>query len=389
MNGMSMKRKIFLFITLLIICSSSLAAQYRLSIYIKEIPDSPADPHIFLAGNMNRWNPSDPSFQLKKRNNKFQIMLHPLKHGIYQFKFTRGSWKKVECKYNGEDIPNRTIGLSSDTTIHLTIAGWEDHFPPVSKHHTMSPHVTIIDTDFAIPQLHRTRRIWAYLPPGYKTSGKRYPVLYMQDGQNLFDAATSAYGEWGVDETLDSLSQKGYPNIIVIGIDNGGDHRINEYDPYNNQKYGKGEGKEYATFLANTLKPFIDKHFRTLPGPENTGIAGSSMGGLISFYTWLKYPDVFGKASIFSPSFWIAPEIKNDIHLNDLQKAEKVFFIAGDAESQTMVSDMKDIYNNLLHQGMPSPNIQLKVVPGAQHSETYWHKEFPYAYVWLFATPHE
>ncbi|MGH2643310.1 MAG: alpha/beta hydrolase-fold protein [Chitinophagaceae bacterium] len=354
---------------------------------MKQVPPGPINPDIFLAGNMNGWNPADSRYHLKKQHNRFQITLNDLKEGIYQFKFTRGSWENVECKSNGEDMPNRVIRILSDTTLYLTIAGWKDEFPSTPKHHTMSPNVTIIATDFAIPQLHRTRRIWAYLPPDYKTSGKRYPVLYMQDGQNLFDAATAAYGEWGVDEILDSLFEKGYPGIIVIGIDNGGDKRINEYDPYNNQKYGKGEGKKYAAFLAKTLKPFIDKHFRTLPGPENTGIAGSSMGGLISFYSWLKYPKVFGKVGIFSPSFWIAPEIKNDIHLNKFQQSEKLFFIAGDAESQTMVSDMQNIYNDLLQQGMPSANMELKVVPGAQHSETYWSEEFPSVFLWLFDTP--
>lgn len=379
-----MKRKVFLLIALLIACCTTLYAQYRLSVYVEQVPRYPESPDVFLAGNMNGWNPSDPAYHLEKSGNQFQITLHNLKGGIYQFKFTRGSWKDVECRSNGEDISNREIRLSSDTTLYLTIAGWKDKFPSTSKRNTMGPNVTIIDTDFAIPQLHRTRRIWAYLPPDYKTSEKRYPVLYMQDGQNLFDAATSAYGEWGVDKILDSLSQKGYPDIIVIGIDNGGDKRINEYDPYDNQKYGKGEGKKYAAFLVNTLKPFIDKHFRTLPGRENTGIAGSSMGGLISFYTWLKYPKVFGKAGIFSPSFWIAPEIKNDIHLNKYHKSDKLFLIAGDAESQSMVSDMKGIYSYLLQQEMPSANMQLKVVPGAQHSEVYWHEEFPAVFLWLF-----
>lgn len=382
-----MKRTILLLIALLIVCCTTLFAQYRLSVYIEKVSSNPINPDIFLAGNMNGWNPLNTSYQLRKRNHKFQITLHNLKEGIYQFKFTRGSWKDVECQSNGKDISNREVKLSSDTTLYITIAGWKDKFPSTSKHHTMSPNVTIIDTDFVIPQLHRTRRLWAYLPPDYKTSGKRYPVLYMQDGQNLFDEATSAYGEWGVDEILDSLFQKGYPDIIVIGIDNGGDKRITEYDPYDNQKYGKGEGKKYATFLVNTLKPFIDKHFRTLPNRQNTGIAGSSMGGLISFYTWLKYPNVFGKAGIFSPSFWIAPDIKNDIHINSLQKTDQLFFIAGDAESQTMVQDMKEVYNELLQQGMPSTNMQLKVVHDAQHSETYWHEEFPGVFLWLFDTP--
>lgn len=379
-----MKRKFLLLFGIFLCCASCLYGQYDVTITLTNVPENPANPEIYLAGNMNGWSQSDSGFLLKKENNQFHLTLHHLKKGIYHFKFTRGSWKNVECQSNGNDISNRTIKVSSDTSLYLTIAGWKDQFKTTPIHHTMSPNVTIISTDFAIPQLHRTRRIWAYLPPDYKTSTKRYSVLYMQDGQNLFDAATSAYGEWGVDEILDSLYQRGAQDVIVIGIDNGEDKRINEYNPYNNDKYGKGEGKKYVKFLVNTLKPFIDTHFRTIPDAAHTGIAGSSMGGLISFYAWLKYPNIFGKAGIFSPSFWIAPQINKEIHLTNQHKQGKIFFIAGEAESTTMISDMKSIYDELLQQGMPASRMQIKAVPGAQHNEVYWHEEFPGVFLWLF-----
>jgi predicted alpha/beta superfamily hydrolase len=117
----------------------------------------------------------------------------------------------------------------------------------------------------------------------------------MHDGQNVFDEATSAYGEWGVDEALDTLGTR-YKEIMVVAIDNSGDKRINEYSPYDMEKYGKGEGDQYVDFLVQTLKPYIDKHYRTKKDEKNTFIAGSSMGGLISFYAILKYPKVFGGA---------------------------------------------------------------------------------------------
>lgn len=249
----------------------------------------------------------------------------------------------------------------------------------------MSPHVHIIDTAFTIPQLSRTRRIWIYLPADYESTTRQYPVLYMQDGQNLFDAATAAYGEWGIDEILDGMAGKAVAESIVVGIDNGGDKRINEYNPYNHPEYGQGEGGAYAAFLAETLKPFIDTHFRTLTDAANNGVAGSSMGGLISFYTWLKYPDVFNKIGLFSPSFWIAPQLKETVHLSEAHRKAYIYFIAGDTESETMVSDMEDIYTLLQSQGMDSKHMQLKVVPGGKHSESYWHKEFPQVYSWLYA----
>ena len=122
----------------------------------------------------------------------------------------------------------------------------------------------------------------------------------MHDGQNLFDNATSYSGEWGIDEYLDSIFTLGKKEVIVVGIDNGLSKRMNEYNPYSFRQYGKGEGDEYVDFLVKNLKPFIDKHYRTLPGKKNTYIAGSSMGGLISLYAVLKYPE-FSEEQEYSP----------------------------------------------------------------------------------------
>ncbi len=121
----------------------------------------------------------------------------------------------------------------------------------------------------------------------------------MHDGQNVFDDSTSFAGEWGVDETLDSISSHG-KEIIVVAVDHGGQKRINEYCPYDMEKFGKGEGNQYVDFLVKDLKPFIDKNYRTEKDKQNTFIAGSSMGGLISMYAVLKYPGVFGGAGVFS-----------------------------------------------------------------------------------------
>ena len=130
----------------------------------------------------------------------------------------------------------------------------------------------------------------------------------MQDGQNLFDDFESFSGEWGVDELMDSLIAAKVKPSIIVGISNG-KNRLNEYNPYDNEKFGAGTGKAYAEFLVKDLKPYIDSAYRTLPGRESTTIAGSSMGGLISYYAALAYPEVFGRAGIFSPSFWIAPQV--------------------------------------------------------------------------------
>nr|WP_303626630.1 alpha/beta hydrolase-fold protein [Ferruginibacter sp. HRS2-29] len=237
-----------------------------------------------------------------------------------------------------------------------------------------------MDTAFKIPQLNSTRRIWIYLPEGYANSSRKYPVLYMHDGQNLFDEAASAYGEWGVDECLDSLIAKGKPASIVVGIDNGAE-RINEYNPYDHEKYGKGKGDLYLKFLTETLKPFIDKHYRTLSSKENTAIAGSSMGGLISYYAMLKYPAVFGKAGVFSPAFWTAPLLNAYADSATMGLSGKIFFYAGSLESESMVPDLQKIAD--ITGANSKTTIYTLTDPDGRHNEAAWRKWFPQFYLWM------
>jgi metallo-beta-lactamase class B len=204
----------------------------------------------------------------------------------------------------------------------------------------------------------------------------------MQDGQNLFNEQTAAFGEWGVDECLDSLQQKLNKECIVVGIDNGSAYRINEYDPYDNAKYGKGEGVQYVDFLVQTLKPFIDKRFRTLKDSSHTFIAGSSMGALISLYAVIKYPNVFGSAGIFSPAFWVAPQLFTDAQQTNFKTMHRFFFYAGQKESETMISDMKQMEDILYKNNKKIQNTEV-IFPLGQHNETYWRKVFPDFYKWL------
>lgn len=151
------------------------------------------------------------------------------------------------------------------------------------------------------PQLENERDIFVYLPPTYAHSKQHYPVLYMQDGQNLFDAETSFSGEWGVDETMEQLAQEGRP-AIVVGVSNAGEARFDEYSPFIDRQYGGGRGDAYLAFLMETVAPMVEDAFRTAPGPQNRGIMGSSMGGLISLYAFLRHPGVYGFAGVMSPA---------------------------------------------------------------------------------------
>ncbi len=347
-----------------------------------QVPAGHLGDSVFVAGNFNNWNPASGDDVFESAGDVYHLELSNLSAGEYQFKFTRGNWEKVEVDKAGLVLENRTIKLVSDTVIQVAIASWIDDFPPFVKEHTASPNVHIIDTAFYMPQLERTRRIWLYLPPGYAKSTKRYPVIYMNDGQNLFDAYTAAFGEWSVDESIDSLIRKNKPGCIVVGIDNG-DKRMNEYNPWEYKDFGKGEGDAYVDFLAKTLKPYIDKQYRTLPGSQTTVIAGSSMGGLISYYAMLKYPAVFGKGGVFSPAFQTAPEI---MHLTDSlgnRLTGKIFFYMGEKEGEENIARMIEVTEKL---GRKSSAIVYVVTdPNAGHNEAAWRNWFPEFYKWTLA----
>lgn len=157
------------------------------------------------------------------------------------------------------------------------------------------------------PQLDNERDLLISLPAGYATGETRYPVIYMHDGQNLFDPAMSFSGSWNVDIAMAELSLGGL-EAIVVGIPNMGHRRLSEYSPFDHPEFGPGRGDLYLEFLIDTVKPLIDERYLTLPDREHTGIVGSSMGGLISLYAFFRHPDVFGFAGVLSPSLWVTEE---------------------------------------------------------------------------------
>lgn len=357
-------------------------AQFTLRLVVNEVATKKQDD-IYVTGNFNNWNPKDEKYKLKPFGvSRRAIILQDMAAGQYEFKFTRGSFEKVETTAKGEDVPNHEITIKEDAAENFSIPGWKDDFPDKPKPNTATAQVKIIDTAFAIPQLNRKRRIWAYLPKSYATGTKRYPVIYMQDGQNLFNEQTAPFGEWGVDESLDTLTKITGKEAIIIGIDNGGDKRMNEYNPYDFKNYGKGEGNEYVDFLALTLKPYVDKKFRTLKDSLHTSVAGSSMGALISLYAVVKYPNVFGGAGIFSPAFWTAPAIYDAVANADFGRAMKRFyFYAGGKESDTMIPDMDKMIATIEKKG--NYETRRLINPLGKHNEAAWRKEFPGFYLFI------
>ena len=248
-----------------------------------------------------------------------------------------------------------------------------------------NPIIRIIEEDYKMPQLEKSRRISALLPHDYEATDRHYPVLYLHDGQNLFDE-NAPYGNWAIDQTLAQLKEEGFEDVIIIAIDHGGEDRISEYSPFSSQRYGKGQGILYLRFLLETLKPYVDRTFRVLTDREHTGIGGSSMGGLISLYAGMIKPEIFSKMMIFSPSLWIAPKIFNlAASFSPLQKT-KLYLYAGGRESRNHVPNLLRLVKVLQKRNFSVEDFKMRAIVNSEgtHSEQYWKIEFPIALKWLY-----
>jgi predicted alpha/beta superfamily hydrolase len=250
-------------------------------------------------------------------------------------------------------------------------------------------NVQVLAPPLLIPGLGRERTLRLYLPPSYQQSERRYPVIYMHDGQNLFDDATSYAGEWGVDETLNELARSLGFEAIVVGIDNGLDKRMAELNPWPHPESGPGEGEAYLRFVVEVVKPFIDARYRTRPGRADTAVAGSSMGGLISHVAIQRYPAVFGKAGVLSPAYWTAPAMFDEAQQRRLPADARLYLYMGGREGAGMLDDVQRMQAQLAALPAPTPALQLHIAAGADHNEAAWRSEFVRAIRWLFELPEE
>jgi predicted alpha/beta superfamily hydrolase len=244
---------------------------------------------------------------------------------------------------------------------------------------------------------HNTRFLRVWLPPGYDdpaNRNRRYPALYLNDGQNLFEAAISFTGvEWQVDESSDRLIREGVvPPMIIVGIDNGGKDRLREYMPYRSLQpmRWRAQGSRYANFLIREVMPFIDRDYRTAPGAENTGLGGSSLGALIALYTAASRPNVIGHLLLESPSLWASNRQMIRQSRPIKRWPERIFLATGTAEAgrkdkdQSMVDDVRELAAILRRAGLDEKRLKFVVDEGALHHESAWAKRFPDALTFLF-----
>jgi predicted alpha/beta superfamily hydrolase len=231
------------------------------------------------------------------------------------------------------------------------------------------------------------RDLTVYLPPSYGRGERHYPVLYMQDGQNLFDPKESFAGSWRVDIAMDHAAARGFEGIAV-GIRHAGEERLVEYSPFDDPEAGPGRGREYVTYLAETIKPMVDARYRTIPGRGTTCVAGSSMGGLISLFAFFARPDVFGAVAAMSPSLWYAGRaIFGAVKAAPFQPG-RIYLDVGRREGEETLADARHLRDLLLAKGYRNGD-QLRFVEdrAGGHEEAAWGHRLRAALPFLLAPP--
>lgn len=375
-----------------------------------QIPETHAGSDVYLAGNINDWNPADPRYRLRPGTAdtpslyRFELPLSAIPAGGLEFKFTKGSWETVERNADLQDISNRTldrdsIPKSEDGTvseIRLAIAAFADERAAQSRPSTVVGRLETFEFTSTLIENTRTVRVW--LPEAYSSEDSSFPVLYMHDGQNCFDEATSAFGdEWRIDETLTELIASGeIEPLIVVGIDNAGVARAAEYNAsYTSFRGLQPYGEKYVAMLVDELMPEIQRRYRVRTGPEHTSLGGSSFGGNITMLAAMERPGVFGRLLIESPAVpVVGPKFLETIlefgedsrwTPDDDGFIGRVFIAMGTGETgneaynRQLVELMEE-----LRQAFAEEDHRIVVEDGAIHNERAWAGRFPEAARFLF-----
>jgi predicted alpha/beta superfamily hydrolase len=362
-------------------------------IVVTSLPgETPPGAAIHVASRDNGWNPGDAASRLSPAaDGTWVLEIQVPARRALQFKLTRGSWDTVEKGSGGEELANRSVIVcEGGCEARVAVARWRDRGDP-PRRHTLTGHVEVLHVDDVTQPANR-RRVWVYLPPGYGDAGRRYPVLYLQDGQNVFDAATSFAGEWEVDKSLDAMSAGGFGAPIVVAVDHSGARRLHEYAPwYDDELACGGGGDAYLRFLVERVKAEIDARYRTAPGREHTGIAGSSAGGLLALYAGIRMPQVFSRIGALSPSLDLAEgAIFNQVRGTVRQHPTRIWLDVGAdeggfwAESRYLARLVRRMGWRLARAGFGPEELRVVVDPDGRHDEASWARRFPDAVRWLF-----
>lgn len=363
--------------------------------FVVYAPTTPPKGKVYLAGSQNDWRVDDPAFRFKElAPGHYELILELPRGTLLEFKLTRGAWPNVEVDERGQETENRRLTAFGNTTVRIDVAHWRDQASAKQPARRRTTDVSVVGP-FQIPVLGREREVAIYLPPNYHTEpNRRFPVLYMWDGQNLFDPATAFNQEWAVDETCDRLIRAGkIEPMIVVGIYNGNEKRLSEQSPWRDARLdAQGEGHAFLRWVVSGLKDHLDSHYRTLTGPAHTGVCGSSMGGLTSVYAAYRYPLVFGRVAALSPAFWFArSQIFRYIAAQPRPLGAKIYLDCGERET-ARVHPKRDFYkvahsmvDLLALQGFtPGDDLMWVSDPTGTHAEHCWARRMGPALEFLF-----
>jgi predicted alpha/beta superfamily hydrolase len=369
-------------LTLLILLTCTqftLSAQTTLR--VTSIPiNTPLDTRIYAVGDFNDWDYEDLStLMTRQTDGTYTLKIKVPEIASIDYKFHRGSRKKVEGKQDGSPCDRHLLLYTrKPESVDAQIAGWENE----PSNTTADANVRVLFTDFSMPQLNRKRRIWIYLPPNYdKDASRRFPVLYMHEGQHIFSVDAAGKDEWKIDETLNALAGKGDRGCIVVGIDGQGTS-ASEFTPWLNLP--NSEGRAYADFIVTTLKPWIDGHFRTKSDRTNTGIGGSMMAGSAAMFIAAEYQNVFSKALICSPTFSYSDSCFAHIKQRGKKKTMRYYIVSGSDEDVSKTVAIEKMAATLKSIGHNFEEVKVVKKIDGEPTEWFWAREFAGAYKWLF-----
>lgn len=365
-------------------CTNSSKEFVSITIEITPPSTTMPDEQIYITGNndvFRNWTPGEVPLSKQPNGNWSRTFQLP-KDDRIAFKFTKGNWETEAVSKEGFVLKNFEYKVEKSDTIHFILENWKDlvYSPPQD---TITGNIIEVENLY-FPEL-ADRKVWIWLPPEYDSlPQKRYPVCYLHDGQNVFNPVTSYTGfDWRVDEVADSLIHLGEMEpVIFVALAN----TVDRNEEYNDTD----KGRKYASYLIERVKPYIDKHYRTLSGPENTGTMGSSMGGLISFILAWEHPEVFGKAACLSPAFkiWGSIDYVDNVERDRKNpKSIQLYIDNGtrgiDPKLQSGIDDMK---KELENQGY---SFKWVLDEGADHNELAWARRvhLPLLYLWGKGNP--
>lgn len=394
---------------LLAFCGAAHAEEAKIVFIVEAPANTPKDATLHISGgNEALGNWSGTGLRLTREENgawRGETLL-PV-GAVVEFKITQGGWSSVEKTASGGEVSNRRLVVSKDESVRIKVARWAEPAqqgvtPDARAVRRSSRSGNIrLHPDFPSKELANQRDVLVYLPPDYKKSARRYPVLYMHDGQNVFDAATSFLGiEWQADEHAERLITAGrIEPFIIVAIANTPE-RMNEYTPDRDESRGSGgRGAKYARFLVEEVKPFIDETYRTLPDREHTAVAGSSLGGLISLYICREYPKTFSMCGVISPALmWNEDAILKELEESDnaWMRSMRFWVDMGSKEGRQTaafngaISRTRRLIDIFDKAGLaPGRDYYYQEVHEGEHNEAAWAARFDKILLYFFAAQND